>query len=246
MKIDHPALSQIPALRRLWQEAFADDDAFLDRFFDTAFSPRRCRILQEENQIAAALYWFDCRCYGTPMAYLYAIATDRAFRRRGFCHRLLEDTHALLRERGYGGSILVPASPSLADLYESMGYRHFGGMDTIAANAGVPIALEEISHEAYCASRSSYLPKGSVAQELSFLADSAQFYRGADFLLAAAEQNSAFIGLELLGNTAASPGILAALDKKEGHFRISGNTPFAMYHSLNDTPAPAYFAFAFD
>ena len=34
MKIDHPDMTRIPALRQLWQEAFGDSDAFLDRFFD--------------------------------------------------------------------------------------------------------------------------------------------------------------------------------------------------------------------
>ena len=40
MRSDHPTDNEIPGLRQLWQEAFGDADAFLDSFFQTAFSPR--------------------------------------------------------------------------------------------------------------------------------------------------------------------------------------------------------------
>jgi hypothetical protein len=54
------------------------------------------------------------------------------------------------------------------------------------------------------------------------------------------------LGLELLGNTDAAPGIVAALGCKEGRFRIPGGTPFAMYRPLSDISAPTYFGLAFD
>ena len=34
--------ADIPALRRLWKQAFGDDDQLLDSFFSIAFSPDRC------------------------------------------------------------------------------------------------------------------------------------------------------------------------------------------------------------
>ena len=71
MKIDHPAFEQVPGLRQLWQEAFGDSDAFLDGFFDTGFSPRRCLCVTDGEPVAA-VYWFDCRFAGEKLAYLYA------------------------------------------------------------------------------------------------------------------------------------------------------------------------------
>ena len=45
MTIDAPKKQDIPALKALWQEAFGDEEAFLDCFFSTAFSPKRCRCV---------------------------------------------------------------------------------------------------------------------------------------------------------------------------------------------------------
>ena len=45
---------RIPALRRLWQESFGDDDEFLDKFFGCGFSPDRCRFIDDGENVAAA------------------------------------------------------------------------------------------------------------------------------------------------------------------------------------------------
>ena len=101
MRIDKPAPGSEAALRRLWQQAFHDDDAFLDIFFDVAFSHDRCRCVTIDGEIVAVLYWFDCSCCGQRMAYLYAIATDKDRRGQGLCRALMEDTHRHLVSRGY-------------------------------------------------------------------------------------------------------------------------------------------------
>ena len=239
MKADMP----ISQLRSLWQEAFGDSDAFLDRFFETAFSPARCRYIVIDGCVAAALYWFDCRCDGAPMAYIYAVATANAHRGKGLCRALMEDTHEHLKNTGYVGSILVPGNAGLFAMYKKMGYACFGGMDTVRFQAGTPVTMREISPAEYATLRLQYLPPHAVAQDgLTFLASYAKLYAGSDFILADTEE----LGLELLGNTAAAPGILAALGKKEGSFRIPGSNPFAMYHPLTDAPAPSYFGIAFD
>ena len=80
MIIDYPAENAIPQLRGLWKEAFGDEDAFLDAFFATGFSPDRCRCVTVDGQLAAALYWFDCSWEEKPLAYLYAVATGKAYR----------------------------------------------------------------------------------------------------------------------------------------------------------------------
>ena len=96
--------------------------------------------------------------------------------------------------------------------------------------------------------RAEYLPENAVSQtgtNLTFLTGQAKLFRGADFLLAA--ETKPFRGIELLGNTEAAPGILRALDEKEGVFSTIGSeTPFAMYHALQPGPEPTYFGLAFD
>ena len=101
MKAEHPKPSRIPQLRQLWQEAFGDPDDFLDRFFHVAFSPERCLCITVEDRVAAAAYWFDCDWEGKRCAYIYAVATGKAFRGRGLCRTLMGDIHRHLAELGY-------------------------------------------------------------------------------------------------------------------------------------------------
>ena len=77
--------------------------------------------------------------------------------------------------------------------------------------------------------RREYLPEGSILQEgenLRFLATQVRFYRGSDFLLAAQEtEPDTLFGAELLGSTAAAPGILKALGCVEAlNFDGGGST----------------------
>lgn len=243
MRADYPSPEQAGDLRSLWKEAFGDSDAFLNKFWETAFAYDRCRCITVNGKVAAALYWMDCRCDGAPMAYVYAVATAKAHRGTGLCRALMEDTHRHLKNLGYAGCILVPGEKGLFSMYESMGYACFAGMDVLTVEAAAPISLRQVGAEAYSALRKAYLPPQGVQQEgLDFLATYAKLLAGDDFLCAWTED----FGLELLGNSDAAPGILAAMGKKSGNFRIPGNGRFAMYHPLSDTPAPGYFGLAFD
>ena len=252
MTIDHPTPEQLPQLRALWKQAFGDGDAFLDGFFSAGFSPNRCRCITDSGRIAAALYWFETEYRGLPLAYLYAIATDKDFRSRGLCRRLMEDTHALLTTLGFAGTILVPAEESLFSFYASMGYREFGTHREFTASASGPAAiLHPISTEEYARLRRLYLPEDAVLQEgaaLAFLQTYSVFYAGSGLLLAAVRDGSSLCVPELLGDPAQAPGILAALDAPEGTFRIPGQgKPFAMARSLTSTSLPSgYFGLALD
>ena len=108
-----------------------------------------------------------------------------------------------------------------------------------------------IDAEEYARLRREYLPEMGVLQEgknLSFLAAQAQLFTGADFLLAAYLENDRLQGMELLGNTAAAPGILRALGCKTGTFQIPGkDRPYAMLHKLKEHAViPQYFGLAFE
>lgn len=251
MKIDYPAEAQIPKLRKLWKEAFGDEDAFLDAFFSTAFAPDRCRCVTVDEKPVAALYWFDCQLEGQPVAYIYAVATAEAHRGRGICRALMENTHSHLAYLGYAGAVLVPCDPSLFQMYEGLGYRTCCRLSEFSCPAAEePTALRKLDVESFCALRRKYLPAGSVLQEgvnLDFLQTMAKFYAGDGFLLTVAEGENGFFAPELLGNVHAAPSILTAFGEKEGVFRTpGGDKPFAMYRPFGQLPAPRYFGFAFD
>ena len=253
MRIDAPAPSQIPQLRELWKEAFGDTDAYLDLFFGTAYSPDRCRCVTIGGQVASALYWFNCRFDRKPVAYVYAVATAQTHRHQGLAAALLQNTHRHLKESGYAGAILVPASASLFDLYEKQGYHSGSEFAEFHAEAdGSPLPLKQLSWTEYVRLRTPLLPQNAVLQDsitMEFLAAQAQFYQGQDCLLCATKDGDTLLVKEFLGDPAAAPRILSALGASEGMFRTPGKgRPFTMFCPLleTDQEAPSYFAFALD
>ena len=106
MIIEWPTERDIPSQRELWKEAFGDTDAFLDSFFRTAYSFDRSLVAKEGDRLIASLYWFDCEWSGKPCAYVYAVATDAAYRGRGVCSRLMSHMHDVLRSEGFSKAAL--------------------------------------------------------------------------------------------------------------------------------------------
>lgn len=252
MKIECPTPARIPGLRRLWQEAFGDSPEFLDKFFGTAFDPRRCRCVTQDDEIAAALYWFHVSCQGQPMAYLYGVATGKAYRNRGLCRALMADTRSHLQSLGYKGILLVPEGDNLRRMYGGLGYENCTTVQEFSCTAGAePVRLQEIDGAEYARLRRELLPQGAVIQEgenLAFLGTYARFYSGEGFLATLYPEEDALLGLELLGDPGAAPGILKALSAGHGTFRTPGEgREFAMFLPLDENaPRPGYFAFAFD
>lgn len=252
MRTEHPDASKIPGLKSLWQRVFGDSDAFLDTFFTVAFARERCRCIITEDRPVAALYWLDMEYSAGKLAYIYAVATDPAFRGQGLCRRLMTDTHALLRAEGYAGAVLVPEGAGLFRMYENMGYVRSSGIRELPATAADPaVQLRNLQPEEYQQLRERYLAPEDIRLSpaaLEFLAQDAGFCAGGDFVLAYTRNGSTLRGLELLGNAGAAPGILAALDCERGHFRTPGNErDFAMFLPLGEnTAAPGHLGFAFD
>lgn len=252
MKTDHPSLCHRDQMRKLWQDAFGDTDAFLDSFYSTAYAPDRCLGIFIGGELAAALYWIDCQVQDQRLAYIYAVVTAPVHRGNGLCRKLMADTHELLQSRGYSGAILVPQKESLRQMYAGMGYQNVGGLTRFSCDAGtLPLPLRAVGPKEFAALRRSLLPENAVIQEgagLDFLAQQLQFYAGEDILLAAYTENDMLHGIELLGSPDSAPGILKTLSIPHGTFRTPGSTqPFAMFHPLaEDVVCPKYFGFAFD
>lgn len=252
MNFEHPGPEQIRQLLQLWKEVFGEYDGFWELFLETGFQPDHCRCITENGQVAAGLYWFDCSCNADKIAYIYAVVTDPIHRGRGLCRKLMADVHGILKDRGYASVMLVPADEGLREMYRKMGYDECTTVSELVCTVGESAAeIRTIDAEEYAWLRREYLPEVGVLQEgknLSFLAAQAQLFTGADFLLAAYLENDRLQGMELLGNTAAAPGILRALGCKTGTFQIPGkDRPYAMLHKLKEHAViPQYFGLAFE
>ena len=252
MIIDYPTLSQKQGLYALWEEAFGDSEEFIDLFFSTAFSEKRCRCVMQNSEVIAALYWFDCFINNQKTAYIYAVATKKSHRGQGICAALMDNTHSLLKDRGYSGSVLVPGSKELFGFYEKMNYKTCCFNESFSCAAGEKeTPIKEIDEAEFARLRRELLPSGGIVQEgenLRFLKTMMSFFKGENFLLAARKNSDKLVAAELLGDKALAPKIVKALACKEGSFRIPAKTsPFAMFFPFEkDTEIPNYLGFAFD
>ena len=238
-------------LRTLWQEAFGDSPETMDKFAATGFSPDRFHAVYEGNRPVSALYWFDCQLDGYKFAYIYAVATLKSHRGRGLAQKLMEETHKILKDRGYAGTILVPEE-GLFPFYEKIGYKTVTKIDRFTClPAKAPTPLREIDATEYARLRRSFLPPAGVIQEgaaLAWLHTYTKFYAGEGFLLAGAADANTLLAQEFLGDTALAGGILTALGMANGIFRAPGaGQNFAMYYPFTPTcPIPGYFGLALD
>lgn len=232
MRIDTPCASHIPALWKLWQEAFGDEDAFLEGFFQNANAA--CRCVMEDQRPVAMLYWLDYHWEGGRLAYIYGVATAKSHQKRGLCRKLMADTLAHLKENGYCGAALVPADESLRQFYGTMGFANGWGYRKVTAQRGQTAAgLDPLSPGEYLMRYRNIAPKGSPVlseKHSAFLQQCAALYGGEDFLLAVSREPGEVLMGDFFGNPEVIPGILQALHKEKAELRMPGDeTPHAMY-----------------
>ena len=153
------------SLRALWKTVFGDTDAFLDNFFRIAYSPDRCRFIEENGDAICVLYWFDCSYSGGKLAYIYAVATHPQHRGKGLASQLLQQTHEQLKQMGYAGAVLKPAK-GLFPFYKRLGYVTSGFIRRFYEKAStVPTDLTELTPEAYGRRRQAFLPPDAIIQD---------------------------------------------------------------------------------
>ena len=248
MIIDNPSTRHIPSLRRIWQQAFGDSDAFLDTFFKTGFSYDRCRCVFRENEPVAAVYLFDCQWQGKKIAYLYALAVEKSHQKQGLSRLLLADTHAWLQQRSYSGAIMEPATDSLMSYYERLGYRRFGGRTEQEFSAGaLPAEAVQLGELGYEQARDRLLPENAVRQEGAFTAmlhTQAEFYGCEDFVAAVCREEPRIY--EFLGNARHIPGLLRQLNMQKAAVRLPQGEPTAVYLSFSGEELPGYFGLPMD
>ncbi|MGI5978260.1 MAG: GNAT family N-acetyltransferase [Oscillospiraceae bacterium] len=143
--IERATREQVPELRALWQGAFGDGEAYLDQFFARVFVPDNTLVWLENGHVVSVLYILP---YIIPngeenlrAAYLYALATEPAWRGRKIMSRLIEASFDLCAARGYALSILVPAKDSLFGFYRSFGFEEYFDRVRIEKTRGEMSAL---------------------------------------------------------------------------------------------------------
>lgn len=137
-------LVDIPELVRLEAVCF-DDDRITRRRFRQLLNGghTECLVVEREGGLAGyALVLFH---RGTPLARLYSIATDPAWRGRGLARRLLAavEASAATRDCAFLRLEVRPDNSSAIALYRQLGFREFGVFQDYYADHSAALRMEK-------------------------------------------------------------------------------------------------------
>lgn len=112
------------AMRRLWIEAFGDDESFVDAFLVARRSYGVTTMLSGDGQeLQGMLHLVPLRTdTGLTAAYIYGVATAPQYRRRGIASALVRRA-AEYASRHFDAAILIPAGDGLKRFYGRFGFR---------------------------------------------------------------------------------------------------------------------------
>lgn len=109
-------------VRRLWHEVFGDDRESIDAFLVRYYSPERCVVRYEGGRLAAMAHIVPMDTGLGRTAYIYAVATDAAFRGRGLGRSVVEECIDRARDLGCEAAALIPSDEGLKSFYSSVGF----------------------------------------------------------------------------------------------------------------------------
>ena len=116
-------ISDREGIAALWRQAFGDTEQAVMGFF-AAFPNCRSYMAEENGKIVSMVHALpQTLSPDLPAAYLYAVATDKAYRGKGLCRRLMAFAEKDLKANGFAACVLTPGEPSLFRFYENSGYE---------------------------------------------------------------------------------------------------------------------------
>ena len=252
----------IPALTALWREAFGDSEAEIARFFAAVYPSAEGFAAEEDGALASMLFALPVTLAAgqtaLPAAYLYAVATLRAFRGRGLAKALMAYAEKRLQKRGARAVLLVPGEPSLVGFYEPLGYGERTFLSEQTREAVCPLgAGRTVSPAEYAGLRETLLGDAPHVRhplpQLAYESESKTFFAlrmgdRAGCAAASCEDGGVTID-ELLPDGAMLPALAAALPGRTYRVRCPGRErAFGMVKWLSP-PEPGwrepYLAFAF-
>jgi GNAT superfamily N-acetyltransferase len=124
--------NDVPQLKRLFEICFGDTDEFLNLFFTGYFPAIEGLVATCDGQVAAMLFIcpasFLAGGVRESLYYIYACATDPAFRRQGLMKALLDEAAERTKQRKVRGLLLVPADEHLRSYYAACGFVPFSSL----------------------------------------------------------------------------------------------------------------------
>lgn len=204
-----------PRIKTLWQLAFGDSEALIDRFFTLCSTARACVL--EDGVVWAVLFLLPVTLAlpGGRVArgeYLYALCTHPAARGKGYAGRLIADTHRTMQAAGTEFIATVPARPALHPFFAQNGFsEYFSTREGSLTRQMLPATVPEdtaavLSPDAYQAVRAAHLAERRDGGYVLFHREAAAFQQTLSQL-----QGGSLFGLSIAGQTGC-----AAVEMRKG------------------------------
>ncbi len=109
-------------IRHLWESVFGDSRRDVDSFLVRYYSPERSVVRYHGDRVTAMAHIVPLTTQAGRTAYIYAVATDPAFRGRGLARSVVDECIARARRAGFDSVALIPAEESLKGFYAAAGF----------------------------------------------------------------------------------------------------------------------------
>lgn len=174
----------------LWKEAFGDSEEYINFFLDThkgcTFVP-----LTDNGVLVSALYLIDGTLCGVNGFYLFAAATFKEYRSKGYMARLLKLAEEKAKEKNKSFIALVPAEKSLFDYYSRFGYKTAFYAKKQAKNLPVPEAENRF---VWCSEHIDYILAEHAKYGTDILKNDGEIYSvfGGEYIKVPCERNEEY------------------------------------------------------
>jgi len=127
--ISYGKYEYIPELKIMWHKIFGDSESYLKSFFGKVYKDENTLVDIENSKVVSVLfmipYKFILDGRENNIVYLYALATDPAYRGRKIMSKLIQKSLDISTKRGYALSVLIPADDSLFEYYRQFGFKEY-------------------------------------------------------------------------------------------------------------------------
>ena len=126
----------------LWQQAFGDDEEYISHFLDYAFNNANILLIKENDILISMLTLIPAVIKTSSIdisaLYIYAVATDKEYRGKGYCRKLLSYAEDIAKEQNISALFLIAETKNLTTFYKKFGFDFFEKSDVVMKNNATP------------------------------------------------------------------------------------------------------------
>lgn len=209
------------AVVSIWQEAFGDSEALVSEFLD--LFGKYMLVVEFEKKVVSMATFFPVKANGKCGRYIYAVATDKNYRKMGFAGALLEYAKQGVKGCKEDFLVILPQNNELFGFYKKFGFSELKCVKYIdktpLCNKKSEIIIEEISAKEYYDCRDAYFNgKGYVEWSMDMLRFFTRLYNGAYLKLTKMGKTVALLFCYAVGDEIFAPEVLT----NDGAFKKIG------------------------